>query len=886
MKDQIKNHVEPEENFSDALKSVVQKIEVNARFKAELGKQLMEAHQPARSHLGQSVFHRAVPTFGWVFALALMVLVLNWMFRSIAPPPIPAAQETPSQATQDLPSPSPTEFVTPSPNDEGYDWRGAKLYLAQPLPESLADAHIYLMNKDEPATAEEARTLANRFGIQGEMYTTEGFVYGTTNYMFSDGKQSLQVHSDKYFTYTADLARHNRSFLKPSNPNAEEVFREFLNARGFDLPFQAYPSEFFGGYVVQPLAPDSIPIQYESFTLPMMRLVLDENRQVLTIDASLMDYDPNPIGEYGIITAQEAFDSLLDESAMTGKMEFSHSPTNMPKEWYPTYPDNQTVTMYGYVSSSPAVDPGKPALVLVDGVALTGNTNGMESLDRSSFIKATGQFITENGIRKFNVESWDRKVNETWVSGILSRQGDQVIITSDDGTGKQYPLIDPPADLPLDAQPSGSSLGISGVIENGVLSWYYIQFFESNSGGGGGGGGGLGFYKLNLSGTPAVFPSPTPQPAANAGTYVVTENDTVASIALNHGISVEALAKANGLSPQNFIFLGQTLVIPNAQGDSTFTGIYTIQEGDTLTAIADRFGTTIDDLLQLNALTDTSIFVGQNLVVPIPESVEQPVEDLSGYLSVRIHKKSDGTSSKEYNLEVIKENGSTIYPMLGSILSELDAYNALPILITGTINTQGELVVDSYKIPYPDLHFQILKGTQRAEQLEGQNVIIFTTEEGTSYVEFLATNPFPLSTDSFTGIVGDLIQQEVLIIPDETFGGLPVAHVYQSAMIQENAPELEVQANTIYVYDDANDPGLPTDTTRPNLTIDQVELIYFVSNPYYQVNDPNYSQRSPYLQPAWHFIGHYDDGTEFDMLIQALKEEFLLPELAPGLSPG
>jgi len=165
-------------------------------------------------------------------------------------------------------------------------------------------------------------------------------------------------------------------------------------------------------------------------------------------------------------------------------------------------------------------------------------------------------------------------------------------------------------------------------------------------------------------------------------------------------------------------------------------------------------------------------------------------------------------------------------------------------------------------------------------------VIIFTTEEGTSYVEFLATNPFPLSTDSFTGIVGDLIQQEVLIIPDETFGGLPVAHVYQSAMIQENAPELEVQANTIYVYDDANDPGLPTDTTRPNLTIDQVELIYFVSNPYYQVNDPNYSQRSPYLQPAWHFIGHYDDGTEFDMLIQALKEEFLLPELAPGLSPG
>ena len=38
MKDKNRNHIEPEENFSDALKSVVKKIEVDASFKAELGK--------------------------------------------------------------------------------------------------------------------------------------------------------------------------------------------------------------------------------------------------------------------------------------------------------------------------------------------------------------------------------------------------------------------------------------------------------------------------------------------------------------------------------------------------------------------------------------------------------------------------------------------------------------------------------------------------------------------------------------------------------------------------------------------------------------------------------------------------------------------------------
>ena len=97
---------------------------------------------------------------------------------------------------------------------------------------------------------------------------------------------------------------------------------------------------------------------------------------------------------------------------------------------------------------------------------------------------------------------------------------------------------------------------------------------------------------------------------------------------------------------------------------------------------------------------------------------------------------------------------------------------------------------------------------------------------------------------------------------------------------------MEVRANQISTINESDLPGLSPNYSPPNLTIEQVELVYYVSNPYYQVNDPNYSQRSPYFQPVWHFRGHYEDGGEFDVLIQALKQEFLLPELAPGLSPG
>jgi LysM repeat protein len=422
------------------------------------------------------------------------------------------------------------------------------------------------------------------------------------------------------------------------------------------------------------------------------------------------------------------------------------------------------------------------------------------------------------------------------VSGTLSRQDDQIVLTSDDGSQKQYPLIDPPADIPLDTKIPDSQLAVSGVIIDGEFSWTYIQYFENNGGGGGGGGGGgLGFYKLNLSGTPVPFPSPTPVQETN-----------------------------NSIQP---------------------AGVYTIQAGDTLTMLAQKFGTTVDALMQLNSLTDSNIYIGQTLRVPVPAATEQTVEDLRGYLSVSIHNKINGTSSKEYSLDVPQENGSSLFTMEGSVLGELDAYNGLPILVSGTLNTSGRLVVESYKIPYPDLHFQILKGTEKADQISGQNVLAFAAEDGKSYVEFLATNSIPNDT-SITGHPGDLIQVEVLIIPDETFGGLPVAHIYQAAISQENGPEMQVQANQIRVYNDSADAGQAGGSAPPNLIIDKVELAYFVSNPYYQVNDPNYSQRSTYIQPVWHFHGRYEDGSEFDVLIQALKQEFLLPELVPNAGMG
>jgi LysM repeat protein len=940
MNDQFPNN-ERDREIAQKLSHVAEQTHANAQFTTELEERLRQGRQSKTGWLAAS-FKQVSPVLRWGALLTLLALALSWSIKTLIPAPQPAADNTLVAAETITPTPAIiSQTATPSPQEGGYDFRGAKLYLAALLPDSPAQAHVYLLNKDEPATQEQALALAERFGVHGEVYTAPSLISGTTDYVISDGKQFLQVYSERYFVYTSNIAKNNRNPNGIPNPNAETIIREFLQGRGLDFSFRVSADEARGGYVAQPLAPDSIPMQYESFAQPVMRVTLDENGEVLSMNASLLAYDPTPTGEYGIITAQEALQRLLDDNRPEGKIEFFHSPSKSFQDWYRDYPDNLPVTIYGNVTANPAVEAGTPALLLIDGTPAVGNTAGMENLDYYTFVRATGQYVLEEGIRKFHVESWDTNVQLAYLMGTLHREGDQIVLISDDGSGKRYPLVDPPADVPLDTEMSISQLSVDGVIVDGRLDWRFIRYIpDVNESGGGGGGGGSGFFQLNLSGTPVPFPIPTAQsgitvpgkdsvytiqegdtvlaiaeafgvtpekiieanpwlrevhvlipgktliiPAAESdlapNEYIVQENDTLASIALNHGISVEELMKANGIT-NDMVFLGQRLLIPNAGSSS-----YTVQEGDTLNMIAQSLGITVDELMRINGMSDPVIYVGQLLIVPTTDSVEQNIEDLRGFLSIALHKRIDGTESKEYSLIVNRDGSPEFYLLEGTNLSELDAYHALPILISGTARTNqvmSTIQVEAYEIPFPDLHFQIVKGTQHSEQIEGQTAVIFTTEDGKSYVEFMGSTD--ILNDQFIGLQGDLIQQEVLIIPDESFGGMPVIRVYQSSVIEEGAPEMQVQANQILVIDDTTIPGLPVDYVPPNLTLEVVELMYFVSNPYYQVNDPNYSQRSPYIQPVWHFHGRYDDGSEFDVLIQALKQEFLLPELAPGVSPG
>jgi LysM repeat protein len=100
-------------------------------------------------------------------------------------------------------------------------------------------------------------------------------------------------------------------------------------------------------------------------------------------------------------------------------------------------------------------------------------------------------------------------------------------------------------------------------------------------------------------------------------TYTVRSGDSLGGIAKACGTSVAALRLANpGLD--YYIYPGQVLVLPGAYWDNgNGYATYVVARGDTLKALASRFGTTMDALASLNAIYNYNlIFEGQRLTVP------------------------------------------------------------------------------------------------------------------------------------------------------------------------------------------------------------------------------------------------------------------------------
>jgi LysM repeat protein len=126
--------------------------------------------------------------------------------------------------------------------------------------------------------------------------------------------------------------------------------------------------------------------------------------------------------------------------------------------------------------------------------------------------------------------------------------------------------------------------------------------------------------------------------------HVVTSGETLTSVAAQDGLSIAALAAANGISPDTQLVNGTVLQIPpqgeaapasastaplasatgsseevSTDADASDSGGYVVQPGDTLTAIAVRDGTTVAALAAANGVDPNGILLaGATLQLPAP----------------------------------------------------------------------------------------------------------------------------------------------------------------------------------------------------------------------------------------------------------------------------
>ena len=117
-----------------------------------------------------------------------------------------------------------------------------------------------------------------------------------------------------------------------------------------------------------------------------------------------------------------------------------------------------------------------------------------------------------------------------------------------------------------------------------------------------------------------------------AGEVVVKPGETLSEIAERYGTSVQRLMQLNNLRSPQDLWAGSRIQVPGAGGGggaassgartTTVKANYTVKPGETLSELAERYGTTVEQLMQLNGLRSAQdLWAGSRIQVPVTRRV-------------------------------------------------------------------------------------------------------------------------------------------------------------------------------------------------------------------------------------------------------------------------
>jgi hypothetical protein len=264
---------------------------------------------------------------------------------------------------------------------------------------------------------------------------------------------------------------------------------------------------------------------------------------------------------------------------------------------------------------------------------------------------------------------------------------------------------------------------------------------------------------------------------------------------------------------------------------------------------------------------------------PGPYAIGDRIEGRTGRVYAINNIYSDGSSVYEFNIMMDPLDEAPFgdyFRLQGEATVGLNQYQNLPVRIWGQVigYVEGTPIValDRFEAQYPGLSIQQWNGTESIVNLDGQDVVLLTTDSGDAYV--LQSSITWGAEANVIGYLGDWIEIEGYIIPDRRFGGYPVIQDLSGGM----PPDQEVTSDDIFIYDHSFDPPNISTLMSGQVTIDSIELAYASITMQNCLSshstDPN---MIPFLtvQPVWVYTGHFDDGRIIVIQVQALPEEYL-----------
>jgi LysM repeat protein len=198
---------------------------------------------------------------------------------------------------------------------------------------------------------------------------------------------------------------------------------------------------------------------------------------------------------------------------------------------------------------------------------------------------------------------------------------------------------------------------------------------------------------LTIPGVPGTAPTGASAGAGGATTtYTVQRGDNLASIARKVGSTVQALALANGLANPNRIIIGSVLTVPAAAAAAGPEGGHVVQRGETLASIAATHGVSVEALAQANGITPPyRIYTGTRLLFSplngagLPGAVQCPVPGATFFNDWGFPRSGDRFHTGN---DLFAPRGTPVLaPTSGSVLAVNGAIGGLQFFLRGDDGT-------------------------------------------------------------------------------------------------------------------------------------------------------------------------------------------------------